>query len=163
MPDLALLSYLTAIAVQLSGYPAPDPSAMPRIESVPAAQIGARACPQQPESCQGIVAFYDPAAERIVVRADLDLDQPSGQSFLVHELVHVLQHRHHPRAMAVTACERMLRSEREAYRVQNQFLVQQGVLERHGEQLSRVTCPREQPPGADEAGLYQLERTGLRP
>lgn len=65
---------------------------------------------------------FDPATRRIELAADLDLDTPWGQSFLLHELVHHAQ----ARGDRITgACEGRL--EAEAYTLQADFLRETGA------------------------------------
>jgi hypothetical protein len=70
----------------------------------------------------GVAAIYVPSRHEILIAEDLDLDDPVGASFIVHELVHVVQiaegrHLH-------MRCPGQL--EYEAYSKQALFLERQG-------------------------------------
>ena len=147
MVDVELLAYLLAAAVRLSGLDPLPVTQLPPIQQMPANLIQATACPQRPVDCTDIAAFFDHTRYRILLRDDLDLAHSTDNSFLVHELVHVLEHRAKGRRF-LADCADSLRSEREAYRVQNTYLREQGRLERHGDMLSHMGCSTEQPAGA---------------
>jgi hypothetical protein len=105
-------------------------------------------CPQRPAACRGLVAAYDTERSRILYRDTLDLRDPSDQSFLVHELVHWLQHR--DRALADEPdCPSVLAAEHEAYAVQNRYLGHFRQWLRVGQVLHYTVCP---PAGNGVAG-----------
>lgn len=144
MLDQALLAYLLTMAVTLSGYPEMPLDALPPIEPLAPAVLRAIACEGEGISCENLVAQFDSRHQRILISDQLDLRDPAGNSFLVHELVHVLQYRQ--RGEAYTAgCEATLTAEREAYWVQNAYLSREGRSERHGEQLTYMVCSPRQP------------------
>lgn len=89
------------------------------------------------------VAFFNPATDTIHVDERLRLkDDVVAQSFLVHEIVHYLQHLNGRMGddAALQSCEQRMALEMEAYRVQNSFLAAMGSLERApgGAMLARL-------------------------
>ena len=147
MVELELLAYLVAAAARLSGLQAMPVAELPPIVQLPPAQLEVQACASMSDGCPNLVAMYDHVGKRILLRDDLDLNNSADNSFLVHELVHVLEHRV-KRARFQSNCIETLRSERQAYRVQNAYLREQGKLERHGYMLSQMACAPDQPAGA---------------
>lgn len=104
-----------------------------RLDRIVVAETGypsARACPEVgfgalPEGAQmrSQAGAFDPATGRIELAPDLDLSDPFGQSYLLHEMVHAAQfaagaHLHAPCPAALEA---------EAYTVQANFLRDQGL------------------------------------
>jgi len=156
MVDVELLTYLVAAAARLSSLDAMPVPQLPPVSQLPPAELRMVACPQRPADCADIAAFYDHDGNRILLRDDLDMASGADNSFLVHELVHVLEHRAKGAAFHAD-CNEALRSERKAYRVQNAYLREQGRLERHGDMLSHMNCSVVQPAGA---AAMRLERVG---
>jgi hypothetical protein len=79
------------------------------------------------------VAFFNPANDAIYVDERLLLTEDVvAQSFLVHEMVHYLQHLTGKigDSAALETCEQRMMLEMEAYRVQNRFLAAMGSMER---------------------------------
>jgi hypothetical protein len=149
-----MLSHLMSIAAALSGYPELPASEAPLLRVMAPQALIAEACPDQPAQCERLVAFYDRDRQQILIRDDLDLDDATDNSFLVHEFVHVLEARQKGAAYQ-TDCETTLQSEREAYRVQNRYLQQEGRSERFGSMLATMACARDQ--SAAGKGGMQLE------
>lgn len=97
---------------------------------------------RQYEQCigqHGLVAAYIIEQERIVYRADLDLESDSDNSFIVHEYVHALQRRHLGERL-FESCRSVLDAERQAYQAQQRYLQDRGQLLRVGDRLRYVTC-----------------------
>jgi hypothetical protein len=136
-PDL--LAYLLAAALRLSGYPAIALEELPPILRLPPAELAAHTCPTRSEQCARIAAAFEPAEYVIYLRDNLDLEDPVDNSFLLHELVHVLQWKRDGDAV-FEGCERALETEREAYRVQNAYLKGEGRLPRFGHALMFASC-----------------------
>lgn len=67
------------------------------------------------------VGAYYPATGMIALAQDLDLTTPWGQSVLLHELVHLVQHRDH----GIPECQASM--EYEAYAIQAAFLKRHGM------------------------------------
>lgn len=159
MVDVELLAYLLAAAVRLSGLDPMPVGQLPPIQQMTASVLQESACPRRSADCTDIAAFFDHARYRILLRDDLDLASSTDNSFLVHELVHVLEHRAKG-ARFLADCADSLRSEREAYRVQNAYLGERGRLERHGDMLSHMDCAADQPAGAAAIRLERTRRPG---
>lgn len=133
----SLLADLMAWAVRLSGLPpAPD---RPPVIPLSAQALSATACPDDPRPCSGLVALYDTDRVRVLIRDSMDLDDPSAQSFVVHEFVHHLQHRAQGPALT-SRCESVIAAEVQAYGAQNTFLARHRRLLRVGDLLRRMHC-----------------------
>jgi hypothetical protein len=133
------MAYLLAAAVRLSGYPGIAIEELPPILLLPPAELSAQSCPDRSDKCARVAAAFEPGEYVIYLRDTLNLEDPADNSFLVHELVHVLQWKRDGDTV-FGSCERALESEREAYRVQNAYLKQQGRLARHGHALTFASC-----------------------
>lgn len=156
MPDLQLLAELMVVTAALSGYPAIPVQQLPPIRVLTSAEMTQEVCPQRVRDCARIVAHFDAAGPQIRLSDALDLEFAQGRSFLVHELVHVLQY-HHGNLVAASDCASSLRSEQEAYRVQNAYLRSVGVPGRHGQMIANMACAAEQ---HDDSGLQLEPRRG---
>jgi len=152
MADTALLSYLISVAAALSGYPELPLAEMPMLRQMSATSLVDEACPDNPAECRTLVALYDRARNQILIRAELDLENPADNSFLVHEFVHVLEARHKGE-LYQHDCANTLLSERQAYRVQNAYLKQEGRSERFGSMLSNMVCAPGQTAGGPTVRL----------
>jgi hypothetical protein len=114
-----LAELFTAIKL-LSGYPVPE--AYPEVHRLPRAQLEARICVS---SCR-VKAYYI-KGEGVFIDDTLDVEHdPRARSILLHELVHHVQ--------VVTGkfdsfpdCDAWYAREFEAYRIQNQYLHQEGL------------------------------------
>ncbi|QID19325.1 hypothetical protein G3580_17910 [Nitrogeniibacter mangrovi] len=140
--DTQLVAYLMHAAVKITGLPDIPDDALPQFVALPAQQLQAEACEERMPSCRGIVALFDMERNRVLYRDDLDLDNPSDNSFIVHELVHVLQY--HQAGNAIYAdCPALIRTERAAYAAQNTYLSHQGQLLRVGRIMRFARCAPE--------------------
>lgn len=140
--DTQLLAYLMDAAVRITGLPAVPTDALPQFVALPATEIHREACKEQMPGCRGIVAMYDMERNRVLYRDDLDMDNDADNSFIVHELVHVLQY--HQAGDAIYAdCPTLVRTERAAYAAQNTYLQRQGQLLRVGRIMRMVSCGSE--------------------
>jgi len=138
-----LIAYLLPLAARLSGYPVIPQQDLPPIRQLPVAEISREICPEDASHCEGMVAIFDSDRYQILIRDSLDLDNPSDNSFLLHELVHVLQYK--AKGDAIFAdCPTTMRTETEAYRVQNRYLGQEGQFLRVGDALAFMTCAGKQ-------------------
>ncbi|HEY6898010.1 MAG TPA: DUF6647 family protein [Rhodocyclaceae bacterium] len=144
MFDQALLSYLLAMAVALSGYPEMAVEDLPAIQQLPPNALHAAACDDGAAPCENLAALFDSQNQRILISNRLDPADPADNSFLVHEFVHVLQYRQLGESYS-EGCEATLAAEREAYRVQNAYLRRAGRLERYGDRLTFMACAARQP------------------
>jgi hypothetical protein len=136
---LEILSYLLAAAVQLSGLPPIPVADLPPVVVMPRQEMYVHLC--LTGSCPRTehLADFIPSQYAIVY---LDSLNPEGNeidaSFLVHELVHVLQF--HQDRKAFVACADFLAAEKQAYRVQNAYLRQQGQFYIAGAQMRGASC-----------------------
>lgn len=135
--DAELLADLMGWAARLSGTPAPPET--PTLQPLPAAALAEHVCPGNAGDCRTLVALYDTERRRILYRDSLDMNDLVDQSFIVHELVHHLQHLREGEAL-FSSCERALAAEAEAYAAQNRYLVQFKAWRRVGEMLRFMHC-----------------------
>ncbi|MBP6097488.1 MAG: hypothetical protein KBF58_08960 [Methyloversatilis sp.] len=144
MASSAVIAHLFSVAVTLSGYPGMPEADLPLVRLMEPSALIEEACADDTPGCDKLVAVYDRERHQILMRSDLDLHDASDNSFLVHEFVHVLEARHKG-ALYQRDCEATLRSEREAYRVQNAYLDREGRSERYGAMLEHRVCAVDQP------------------
>jgi hypothetical protein len=121
-----LLARLLAAAIRYSGLPAVDLADLPPIEPVSATVLSEKVCPDSPERCTTVAALFDTENYRIYLRDTLKVDEPMDNSFIVHELVHVLQFRKFGDAN-FGSCRKRIASEQQAYYVQNNYLGEEGI------------------------------------
>jgi hypothetical protein len=123
MGDESLVSLLLELfsAIQaISGYPMP--AVLPAVHVLPLEQLQARVCAR---ACP-VKAFYL-RGEGVFIEASLNFrSDPKARSILLHELVHHLQSSN-GRFDAMPGCEAWYAREREAYRIQNEYLRVEGV------------------------------------
>jgi hypothetical protein len=110
------------------------------LQPLPQAALAQRVCGEQARDCRGLVAVYDTSRREVAYTDTLDLRDPTDQSYLVHELVHYLQHRHYGERMHLH-CEAVLAFEREAYAAQNRYLERFKQWRRVGEVMRYTRCP----------------------
>ncbi len=152
MFDAKLLAELLLYAAQVGGFPKPDVAVMPPIQMLSNQAMQSAVCNQNLHECDGIVAHYDVTLHRILMSDALDPDSVVAQSFLVHEMIHVLEAYYTPQAIQTT-CQYILNSERQAYQVQNQFLISHGSSQRFGRLLNNRVCAKDQPAGGQAIKL----------
>jgi hypothetical protein len=138
--SIDLLSSLLAAAVQFSGLPSIDVADLPPVEVVTTEEFGKMVCPLRSGACIVMMAAFDTQRYRIVIRDSLNLDDPAENSFLVHEMVHVLQYKKDG-STRFMSCEGVVESEREAFDAQNHYMNSNGVLRREGGALRYMHCP----------------------
>lgn len=137
--DTALIAFLLDMAVKFSGLPAIPVEALPPFQPVSRAEMQRLICPESTPSCGTIVALFDTDQYRILYLEQLDPENSTDNSFLMHEIVHVLQYRQ--RGDAIYAdCSALLQTEGQAYKAQNAYLRREGQLMRVGEVLRFTTC-----------------------
>ena len=136
-----LLAYLLAAAVKCSGLPGLPVERLPPIEIVSAEVISSEVCPDDKEGCGNLAAIFDTEHYVILVRDTLDMEKALDNSFLLHELVHVLQWTSRGPDI-FKDCVASMRTEAEAYRAQNAYLKREGQFARFGEVLRFTTCAR---------------------
>lgn len=138
-----LMAKLLAAAVEFSALPAIDIAELPAVEPVTAAVLSQKMCPDAPERCGSVAAVFDTESYRIYLRDTLDLTTAMDNSFLVHELVHVLQFKRYGDDY-FASCRKVLNSEHQAYKVQNNYLGSEGIDWREGFLLRFMHCPAEE-------------------
>ena len=134
-----LLGALLSVAISLSGLPPLEVSEVPPILRLSHAEMTRQICPADPLSCKGMAAIFDLEQQRILVVDTLDMKLADDNSFLVHELVHVLQFKQRGHQMYEN-CEESAKTEGQAYRVQNAYLKMQGRLLRFYQRLAFADC-----------------------
>ena len=152
MGPLTIAAELLSAAISLSGLPPMPALELPPLYAVSTAELARTVCPDQPGQCETIAAIFDTERYRILILSKLDLADPADNSFLVHELVHVLQFRARGDA-GFANCAAIVDSERVAYGVQNRYLAARGLFAQHGMMLRYMRCPAdaELPPAARAA------------
>lgn len=138
--DAELRDDLIAWALRLSGRLVRPAGPPPSLSALPPAELSRRVCGEDPRPCHGLVAAYGTEQRDILYRDTLDLRDPTDQSFVVHELVHWLQHAEQGDAIEAN-CAAVLANETEAYRVQNDYLARFRQWQRVGEILRFAHCP----------------------
>ena len=137
--DASLTAYLLAAAIRITGLAPVPVSELPPFVALSSRDLERQVCPDGGPGCQGIVAYFDALHYRILYRDSLNLDDPFDHSFLLHEMVHVLQHRQEGNAM-YEDCRALLRTEAQAYRAQNIYLRAHDQLAYVGTRLSQASC-----------------------
>lgn len=159
--DSALIAFLLDMAVKFTGLPPIPVEALPAFQPVSRAEMQRLICPEEAPGCGAIVALFDTDHYRILYLAQLDPDNPADNSFLIHEIVHVLQY--HQKGEAIYAdCTTLLQTEGQAYRAQNAYLRREGQLMRVGEVLRFTTCAGEGAVAARAAPGTTLDDPRLR-
>jgi len=141
-PSYELLTQLLAAAISLSGLPAIHVSELPPVVMLPRRVLNETVCSSAPVRCSGLIAAFDTQRYRIVVDEKLDFGDPDDDSFLVHELVHVLQFKQSG-SVGFTSCNAILDSERQAYAAQDRYLREHGRQAQYGINLRFTHCPAE--------------------
>jgi hypothetical protein len=142
-PTYEILTQLLSVAIRFSGLPAIHVSELPPVVMLPRAELNKTVCSAAPVRCAGLIAAFDTQGYRIVADDKLDFSDPVDASFLVHEMVHVLQFKQTGSA-GFTTCTAVLQSEEQAYAVQNHYLRQNDRPARQGSMLRFSRCPRDQ-------------------
>ena len=138
--DGDLVADLLGWASRLSGLPPAPAGQAPSWAARPQAELARVVCGERAADCRGLVAAYDTERRHIVYDAALDLRDPTDQSYLLHELVHYLQHLSLGERLH-ESCEAVVASERAAYAVQNRYLERFKQWRRVGEAMRYAACP----------------------
>lgn len=147
------LTAIFALAIQMSGYP---PIPLPYTKVLPYKAMMIAACSgipdrhvdetrEQCESRRGLASVFVMETQRVLISDRLDIDTVIGQSFVLHEYVHALQFAARGAALYDT-CEHLYETEREAYKIQQRFLTENGVMLQVGRELKYLRCPSEKAP-----------------
>ena len=145
MSSLSIAAELLSAAIALSGLPPISQAELPPLYALSTAEMAQTLCPEQPAQCRAIAALFDTERYRILILSTLNLDDPEDHSFLLHELVHVLQFKVRGEA-GFASCNAIVVSEREAYQVQNRYLASHGLFAQQGMMMRYMTCPLENEP-----------------
>ena len=142
--DQELLAVLLSAAISLSGLPPISADELPAIVRVSHEEMKREVCPRDPASCKGIAAIFEPDRQRILIDNALNLDLTDDNSFVVHELVHVLQFRQFRQygSLMYANCAASMNTEAQAYQVQNAYLKREGRLIRFYQRLAFAGCRR---------------------
>ena len=135
----ALIAKLLAAAIRLTELPAVEVASLPQIVSMSSERIAREICPERPGSCQTMIALFEPTKRRILYRDTLNMKLPKDQSFVLHELVHVLQYTQQGDAI-FGSCQATMASEGQAYRAQDRFLGESGEEFRVGGVFRFMRC-----------------------
>jgi len=122
-------------ASKISHRPIPIGVEPPALISMDTQSLAAIVCPENPEECGTLAAAYSLQTGNILYRESFDLDDSLHRSFIVHEMVHFLQHLDQ-KDQATETCQQIVRNEREAYQVQAAY------LRRYGNMLATLGFPR---------------------
>ncbi len=155
-----LLARLLAAAIRYSGLPAVDMADLPPMEPVSATVLAQKVCPDAPERCTTVAALFDTENYRIYLRDTLKVEEPMDNSFIVHELVHVLQFRKFGDAN-FSSCRKRVASEQQAYYVQNNYLGEEGIDWREGFLVRFMRCPDEDEAGPGDGQSAQVDHDNL--
>lgn len=134
-----LAADLLAMAIRFSGLPGMPADQLPFFEPMTTAQLGMQVCPYVMTKCDGIVSAYNHEDYVVIYLDTLNVEDVVDSSFLVHELVHVLQHHAHIVPKPLT-CEALKRMEIQAYSAQNAYLKHMGSSLRYGRTAESTTC-----------------------
>lgn len=133
---------LLAMAITLSGLPPVASENLPPLYAVTATEMAATVCPDEPAQCRSMAALFDTERYRILILSTLDMRDPEENSFLLHELVHVLQFAQQGEA-GFSSCQAIVASEHLAYQVQNRYLAARGLFAQQGMMMRYMRCPPE--------------------
>ena len=135
----ALREELVLAAVEFSERPRPR-TPIPETLALSAAAFSREVCRDPNIPCDNVMAAYDPVRVRVLYRAELDITKVWERSFVVHELVHWLQHQAQPDTQADADCKTYRAAEREAYTVQNRYLRHHQSGRRAGTMINMLHC-----------------------
>jgi hypothetical protein len=142
LQEKELYAGLLSWAVKLSGYPRPE--AAPTVEFVPQEFFNDKACHHRlchvwgwyPNTGQDVVYVHE--AVRDLIADGSDPRSLLAASIIVHEFTHYLQAA--KRNFAPYRCEEAIELEREAYGVQNAYIVSYGRYLQVGVSLHNAGC-----------------------
>lgn len=119
------LAQLLRWAARLTGRPVIDNLALPRLVSLSPLALRQQVCPGRPDACTTLVAAYWMGEQSILFRNTFDFRNARDRSYIVHELVHYLQHLENG-DQVTQSCETILANERQAYVAQYKYLLKRG-------------------------------------
>ena len=139
--EAKLREQLVAAAVEFSDRPRPG-SPLPALLALEPEAFAREVCQDPNLPCDNVFAAYDPTRVRVLYRKSLDLTKVWERSFVVHELVHWLQHQADPDTRADPSCQTYRAAEREAYTAQNRYLRHHQSGRRAGTMLAMLHCDK---------------------
>lgn len=134
-----LIDFLFDSASALSKYPLYEKTKRPQILKKTKVQMTQEICPEDPNNCYNLAAFYNTDKNEITYDEMLDINSDHDNSFIVHEIVHSLQF-HHKGSSIYIDCKATKATELEAYTVQNIYLKKRGQFAQYGEALRFLVC-----------------------
>jgi len=134
------LERLLQWAARLTSRQYPLAAKVPRVIAASSVQLSSTICPDTPKACASVAAAYSVAKGSIVHRDTFDARRVLDRSFLVHELVHFLQHLEQGVELNLS-CEVIRANETEAYLAQHAYLRRFGRPVPPGLYPSQVRCP----------------------
>ena len=140
--SLDTIAFLLSLAIKFTGLPGIPVDQLPPMVPVSAAELTSIVCPEDAKDCRGMIAMFDDDSYRIIYLNTLDTENSADNSFILHEIVHVLQYKAKGKAIYAN-CRALVETERQAYKAQNEYLKREGVFMQVGEILRFVTCPPE--------------------
>ncbi|MFK7962325.1 MAG: hypothetical protein AB8C46_00015 [Burkholderiaceae bacterium] len=139
--DADHLKRLLQWAAQLTGREYPLAIDVPPVQATSADALGRTVCPDAPHTCARVAAAYDVGEGRIIHLETFDARRVLDRSFIVHEMVHFLQHLEQGVELNAT-CHVIRANEAEAYRAQFAYLRRYGRHIPQRLRIPRVRCPR---------------------
>ncbi len=137
--EARLREQLVEAAVEFSERSRPA-SPLPTVLGLSPDTFAREVCRDQNIPCDNVLAAYDAREQRVLYRAELDLTKVWERSFLVHELVHWIQHQAQPDVGVEPTCQAYRAAEREAYTAQNRYLRHHHSGRRAGTMLNMLHC-----------------------
>lgn len=139
-PNAKSLFALLRWAARLTGRELPAGIKPPALVGLPIDQLKRRVCPERPTNCASVVAAYGLKDGAILHSDKIDMSDPIDRSYLLHELVHFLQHQE-AGEQVTSSCESILRWERHAYVAQSRYLAKSGHPFPIDEMMKLTYCP----------------------
>lgn len=136
-------------AAKISHRTLPANISPPKLVALNARAMREMVCPDRPAGCVSLAAAYSIETGVIYYRDSFSLDKLLHRSYIVHEMVHFLQH------LALgdrvnESCQQIFRLEREAYGVQAAYLRRHGSIHAGQAMPRAVACQPGTDPASDE-------------
>lgn len=138
------LKQLLRWAARLSRLPLPEDPELPRLVSLSPESLSRRVCPHSPGHCGSLVAAYRVTDGVILYRDTFDFHSALDRSYIVHELVHFLQHINTGDRLNEN-CDIIRDNERQAYIAQSRYLSRRGESFPIDEMMKLTYCPNPTP------------------
>lgn len=140
--DEETITYLFEKAQRYSGIKDYNETILPSIYSVSKKEMGDIVCPERPFDCDRLAAVFDDIGHRILILDTFDISsnfKPFDYSFLIHEIIHVLQFaKDGPEIFK--DCQAIHHTEEQAYRAQDAYLKDEGEFFRASIALKFFYC-----------------------